>query len=252
MSSGQKMTFRWYYKQRYELPKPDKCTNLYSYAGSQYVGRTNQDHYVMNMRTYGMTNACWAHNWMTDIMFWDAPWEAATKNYPYQQLYPVFYLEYEALVFRPEGGIYYFLNTANQSVLTEPQSQVSLKPLSSYPLVATNWPTADANGIYWGDAGMGFKLTYPDGSQDIFSLTFYVMLSWGPPIGYWSQGNWLGANSTAHALLTQRLEPAGAGDAPRVRVCYKLTDGPSRFPGKVHGRSRQPHQHIYLQRPAPE
>ena len=64
MSSGKKMTFQWYYKQRYQLPLPDECPGYYSYVGSQYLGRTNQDHYVMNSRTWGMTNASWTHNWM--------------------------------------------------------------------------------------------------------------------------------------------------------------------------------------------
>ncbi|MGA2660497.1 MAG: hypothetical protein ABSH34_23605, partial [Verrucomicrobiota bacterium] len=195
MSSGQKMTFRWIYKQRYQLPQPDECPNYYHPICHPYLSRSELDAYLTDMRAYGMTNASWGHNWMADIVFWDAAWESNPAQ-------SVFSLGYEALVFRPEGGIYYFQHTPSQQFLTDPQSLTGLQPLSSYPLVSTNWPTPDASGIYWGNTNMGFRLVYPDGSQDTFSLAFCI--GGTDPFGQ----PW-GNNSTAHALLTQRIDPEG-------------------------------------------
>ena len=68
----------------------------------------------MDMRHFTMTNACWSHNWMMDIAFWDAAWEAnATAYYNMKLPYSVapFQLGYEALVFSPEGGVNYFYST---------------------------------------------------------------------------------------------------------------------------------------------
>src|SRR6202012_2149464 len=48
--------------------------------------------------------------------------------------------------------------------------------------------------------GTGFKLVYPDGSQDVFSLSFYQL-------GLSDITNL--ANSTAHAFLTQKIDPQG-------------------------------------------
>src|SRR5205823_4428131 len=106
----------------------------------------------------------------------------------------------QALVYRPEGGMIYF-DTRSPSGLRDPASQVQLQALSSYPVV-TNIPTADANGIYWGDAGMGVKLVYPDGSRDIFSLTVFGGIQ-NPST---TDGSY---KSTAQALLTQKIDPQG-------------------------------------------
>src|SRR5437660_8164366 len=99
-----------------------------------------------------MTNAAWIHNWMMHVMFWDPVWESKFNGQYLQGIPapPVFSQGYEALVFRPEGGYYYFNSTNGQPVLTDPQSQVTLQPLSGigYPL-ATNHPSFDGNNIYW-------------------------------------------------------------------------------------------------------
>src|SRR5262249_20340206 len=110
---------------------------------------------------------------------------------------------YDALVFRPEGGVWYFHSTTNTTpVLTQAMSQVVLEPLSgtSRPAVPGG-ATADANGIFWGDAGKGFRLIYPDGSQDVFGLCFFTF---GQP-----QPSQPAANTSAHALLTQKIDPQG-------------------------------------------
>ncbi len=205
-SSGQPMVFRWLYKQRYKLPDVDEVPNLYatlplSLGRLWYVTNPYQNY----MRTYGMTNASWGHNWMMDILFWDATWEnlMAGTQPGRQHGTPVFSSGYEALVFRPEGGIEYFSTNSGQVALSEPVSQAGLQPVSSvgYPVVPTNWPSSDSNGFYWGDAGMGLKVVYPDGSQDVFGLTYF-------PAGT-SGGFPNSSNSTAHALLTQRIDPHG-------------------------------------------
>ena len=217
LSSGQKMAFRWHYKQRFEYPKQDQCPNLYTYGGSTGMGRMSEDHYFNDMRTHSMTNAAWGHNWMMEVVVWDTIWESAVLGTSDPlSVAPVFSKGIEALVLRPEGGIYYlqwdYLEAP--SVLTDPQSGVRLEPVSAYPLVPTN-ATPDGNGIYWGDAGMGFALAYPDGSQDIFSLVFYSEPSWAPPTCYrQTRGSppittTTGANSTTHAFLTQRIDPQG-------------------------------------------
>src|SRR5437899_11944832 len=109
------------------------------------------------MRTYGMTNAAWGHNWMMDILFWDQPWETAEDNYLHnsgQLPPPVFSHEWEALVFHPEGAIDYFTSNSTVAQLTQPPSQITLQPASSvgYP-VTSNPQSADTNGYYWGDPG---------------------------------------------------------------------------------------------------
>jgi RHS repeat-associated protein len=216
MSTGQRMVFRWHYKQRYQLPQPDECPTYYSYGSEVGLSRGQGDNYGNYARTWGMTNAAWAHNWMMDVVFWDAPWEQVngigqgngsgyeplgTASAPCQN-------EYEALVFRPEGGIWYFANTN----ATDPVSQTQLQPLSSlgYPTVASQ-RERDGEGIYWGEpATNGFRLLYPDGSQDVLSLTLYLGTLNNPPFD----------NTTARAYLTQRIDPQG-----RVtRVGYEKTN----------------------------
>lgn len=202
LSSGQRMVFRWHYKQRYDLPKPDECPNLYVVPGSSgYLRRADSDYYLVAARTYGMTNAAWSHNWMMDIVFWDPAWEALPTS-----SVDVFSWSYEALVFRPEGGINYFYNTNSQPVLSDPVSQVKLQPLSGlgYPTVGVVL-SADANNIFWGDPGMGFALVYPDGSQDVFGLAYYFFGQPSPPRPYGHRQ----LDTSARAFLTQRIDPQG-------------------------------------------
>ena len=202
-SSGGRMTFRWYYRQRYMLPLGDEIPNLYNVGGpSVRVGVTGINPYQSDMRSYGMTNAGWSHNWMMDLLVWDRDWES--KDITYQNANPPYRPGYEALLFRPEGGMYYFTSNNFSGInLTEAQSKARLLPMSglAYPL-ANGLAGKDTNGICWGDSGMGFKLAYPDGSQDIFGLACYLTLtnSYGTP-AY--------SNSTAHAFLTQRTDPQG-------------------------------------------
>jgi RHS repeat-associated protein len=205
MSSGQRMVFRWQYKQRYQLPRQDECANLYNVAGYTSTPRYLQDLYLFYQRAYGMTNAGWGHNWLMDVVFWDEPWEAVEdadwRAYQIHNPNAVFSQEYEALMFRPEGAIYYFNGAVGNTYgNTDPLRQNSLQPRAGNHPQATNAPSHDGNNIYWGDPGVGFVMNYPDGSQDVFGLSVYDMGS--APGGY-------NVNSTAHAFLTQRIDSNG-------------------------------------------
>jgi RHS repeat-associated protein len=199
MSSGQEMAFKMYYRQRTKLPDADEIP--YSLGHSPYEVYPD----ASNGSTSG-TNASWQHNWSMSIVFWDAQWESGwstlyTNNTDVQisPSYAAFsHTNYEALVFQPEGDIdnYYVTNNGSSSMLQNPQSQARLVPLSGlgYPST-TNNPSADTNGIYWGDPNIGFKLAYPDGSQDVFGLTVYADAAY--------------QNSISRVFLTQRIDPQG-------------------------------------------
>jgi hypothetical protein len=204
-SSGQEMAFKFYYRQRYRVPNLDGGQDYYVYGTS--VPRL-PDEYGYLARNCSITNAAWGNNWMMDIVFWDQTWENNYgNNYGHEP--PVFQDGYQAYVLRPEGGIYYFYtNSSNPSLSSTKDSgtQVWLQPLSTlgYPVVIAQTP--DANGIYWGGSNPqtnGFCLNYPDGSKDIFGLTYFTLSTFagGPQPS--------GANSTARALLTERIDPQG-------------------------------------------
>jgi RHS repeat-associated protein len=200
-SSGDEMVFRFTYKQRYKAPGVDEVPNLYS--SPQNRRQPTKNPYFAYMRTYGMTNASWSHNWMMNILFWDRSWELITPQQK-QWSTTIFSNSFEALVFRPEGSILYFNNTAPSTTASpsDALTQVQLQARSGlgYPTNALG-PSSDTNGVYWGDDGAGFVIVYPDGSQDVFGLSMYLF-----------SGNAqydTVDNSTSEALLTQRVDPYG-------------------------------------------
>jgi RHS repeat-associated protein len=204
-SSGQRMDFRFLYKQNYMLPLSDQCPGYYHLGGGGTV-RNTADAYAKFVRTYGMTNAAWANNWTMDILFWDANWESigtcSTSGCTPPAHPAVFQTGYEALVFRPDGGIYDLGNVGSTS-LADPLTQVGLHSLSglAYPTVGTQ--LHDTNNIYWGEpATNGFTLVYPDGSQDVFSFCYYLM---GTPRANFPPQ----PETTARAQLTKRIDPQG-------------------------------------------
>jgi RHS repeat-associated protein len=187
-SSGQPMSFRFIYRQRYTLPQPDECPNYYQ-PGQAQLPRYVEDPYLsVGMRNFNMTNACWGHNWLMDMQFWDQAYELDSRRTPYSS--------YEALVWRPEGGIYYSgTNVSGQAALLDAQSRVRLQPMSASGRPTTNTAPPGADGFYWGEpATNGFRLLYPDGSQDVLSLCVC------PP------GTGI---TTAHAFLTKRIDAQG-------------------------------------------
>lgn len=192
-SYGGRATFRFTYRQRFKLLEAYECPNYYWIDGvsrPRYVS----DRYATEMRTYGMTNAAWGHNWLMDVVFWDSRWET-NRNDPLWN-HARYETGYEAWVMRPEGGIWYFMtNIDGQTVLGDAASQTRLEPLS-----ALGYPTAVATpagggGLYWGEpATNGFRLVYADGSQDLLSLCL-------SPAG--------AGGTTARAFLTKRIDPQG-------------------------------------------
>ncbi len=199
-SSGQPVVFRWLYKQRYKLPDFDEVPNLYNTLQVRLSAARSPE--VNYMRTYGMTNASWSHNWMMNVLFWDAGWESVMNTNPNTTIKP-YSLGQEALLFRAEGGVDYFYTNSSQAALSNSVSLFSLQPNSAlgYP-VCTNTPSTNSDGTYWGDPGIGFKLLYPDGSQDIFGLSISDAFD--------GSGHYVYPyNSTAHSFLTQRIDPHG-------------------------------------------
>jgi RHS repeat-associated protein len=93
---------------------------------------------------------------------------------------------------------------------------VRLVPLSGldYPYVTYYLPSAPTNEIYWGSTNLGFKLVYPDGGQEVFSLIVYAQSSYQAP--------------TARAFLTQRIDPQGR--ATRVGYEYVIFTNNYRSP----------------------
>jgi len=251
-SSGQEMAFRFYYSQRPKTPDNDEVTysaqlNVRDQISTAY-GPTGAGSFASNCGT----NACWGNNWTMSVVIWDATWDG---NWVESQYNPGVYFGhpsyapysqgYQALVWRPEGGMNYF-NITQSSLATgsptiDPTSQVKLLSVATngYPLVETatrtgmsgyinninltgatpvgtlaiiNLPQHDTNGIYWGDPGVGVKLVYPDGSQDVFGLSAVIMGVIGdgnasPPAG--SGADLTGVASTSRLLLTQRIDPQG-------------------------------------------
>jgi hypothetical protein len=57
---------------------PDECPNFYFDPLITLGNRSTESFYVSDMRTFGMTNAAWGHNWMMNVLFWDAQWDADT------------------------------------------------------------------------------------------------------------------------------------------------------------------------------
>jgi RHS repeat-associated protein len=152
------------------------------------------------MRTYGMTNAAWSHNWMMDIEFWNHQWEAdkVTLGHDPTSQAMVYSNQWEALVFTTEASVYYFAsntfggNLFSSSGLNDAQRRLGIQPRGSLGFPTVSTPLPDANGIYWGNSTNGFNLLYADGSQDVFAISFLA------PAG--------GDQTTAEALLTQRID----------------------------------------------
>jgi len=192
-SSGKDLNFQFFYRTRAQTPLSDESAITALTSGL--------DNYPFGA-TCG-TNALWSHNWNMSVLI------QPTGN----SVTPAYSQGYSALLFRADGGIESYKNlpgTHNYAV--NPSSQATLEDVSGlgYPLVEetfnqtafTNLPSADANGIYWGDLNVGVKLVYPDGSQDIFGLSCY-------PIFTESSLYQISGDPQTRLLLTQRIDPQG-------------------------------------------
>jgi RHS repeat-associated protein len=218
-SAGKNVPIRFTYKQDYMLPQGDQIPSFYgTYFDYSRDREIFTGPYIYNMQnhagipsfygfaeaTNGMTNAAWIHNYQEFMVLWDANWET---NYFVLKTAPTAYsdLSYEALVFMPDGGIDYFTQNQGGQTLnstTQSRDQVSQVQLQAFPNVYKPTPfysgTRDGNGVFWGTGTNGMKLVYPDGSQDVFGLTFWA-----------GGGSSSVPDSTACALLTSKIDPQG-------------------------------------------
>ena len=232
MSSGQEMAFQFYYAQRTRMPDAsaiaahnNNSLDSYSFPG-QATG-------------YGPgsdcgTNASWGNNWTMSIQIWDSQWEAGWNSTYGWHWTPLDYFApysqgYQALVWRPEGSKNYFNVIAGSQSATDPQRLVQIQAVSadgnpvvythySSPNVNSNTPTADASGIFWGDAGVGVKLVNPDGSQDVFGLSAYPTFVPNTNIVHGTTYVSTGITST-RLLLTQRIDPQGRATLIGYELC---------------------------------
>jgi len=191
MSSGKDMDFQLFYRIRPQVPLSDE---------SPITTRTSPYDVHYSFGANCGTNAYWNNNWNMSVLI------QATGN----NVTPAFSQGYSALVFRPDGGVENYTNGVG-TYAKNPSSQVTLKDVCGlgYPLVQetfagtfTNQPTADTNGIFWGDPNVGVTLVYPDGSQDVFGLSAYPIYT----VTYLYQ---VSGVPQMRLLLTQRISPQG-------------------------------------------
>ena len=207
MSSGKDLDFTFYYRQRTTLPSSDEVSALPTQSPYDIYPT------VINCGT----NASWSYNWNLSITIWDPTWESSwvtignTKKPPYAP----YSQGYQVFAWRPEGGINYFNVQSGGTTYIDPKSLTRLTSVTSgqnYPNVCANVgnvqlanaPTPDTNGIYWGNSGVGLKLVYADGAQDVFGLTPFPITDCTIPSTYSTTGA-----SDSRLLLTQRIDPQG-------------------------------------------
>ena len=122
MSSGQEMAFRFYYRQRTQLPGADQVTLPTDWNYRDYPG-------FKNGSTCG-TNASWGLNWNLSVTIWDPVWEtkwSSIVNYtrtppndtPYNDGYNIF-------VWQPEGGIDYYNVPGGGQTAVNPKNNVRI------------------------------------------------------------------------------------------------------------------------------
>ena len=211
MASGEEINYTFYYQQRSSMPAADEMVAV--------PGITNYSGFANSFGANCGTNASWSHNWLMSVIVWDPTWEnswgGGVGTSPHTPPgYQVYSRGYQALVQQPQGGLTYYNVQAGIWRAADPSSLVMLTNASSscsYPVVAEytssgtiNGSSADANGIYWGDTGIGVTLTYPDGSQDIFGITAQSVDDANRP--YFSS---TAGTSAARLLLTRRIDPQG-------------------------------------------
>jgi len=167
LSSGQRMSFRWTYRQRYQVPD---VSTYFQYGDGQFMSGWGRDGFTLSpyrdLRMFGTTNGAWYCNWLSDITFWDYNWEHAWPG-----PFPTLFANCEAFWYRPEGGIIYFPypNYPDNS------SRLKLESSSGLGRPTVETAVADGDGIYWGGTQTnGFRVVYPDGSKDVYGLAFYL------------------------------------------------------------------------------
>jgi RHS repeat-associated protein len=204
-----------------------------------------------------MDSAAWCHNWWSEIVVWDTWFETNPGNGPTLSPMPTptnaycsFSTNYEVLAFLGDGSTLYFQGTNGAGTPNGP-SKVRLEMLTQstnkgpeIPLSQTwngiHWPyQSDSNGVLWVDnPRFGFRLVYPDGSQDVYGFVYLMPWATWPArnglcpyrdlvpsdarcsAGSDGTNHWNAAyDYTARAYLTQRIDPQGR----ITRIGYQKT-----------------------------
>lgn len=259
-SSGQEMTFRWTYKQRGQLDPPwtsrERDALTYSYASTPHVMMRYASDTLLSITNAGgvpvvQPGSSWQHNWWQEITFWDPYLETNIAspaltierdiNYNPTNVFMGFTGNYQGLLFGGDGGAIHF--DINNSTAATASGQVKVQVLnpssSGGPRIpysyedgytgAEDTPYPVSGAFFVTNATYGFKVLFPDGSQDIYglvlwhkNLTNYNGLNYGPPPKQ-------PRVSTASAYLTERIDPEGRatliGYEPKFHNAYNVLSG---------------------------
>lgn len=187
-SKGSFWKFRLTYKQRdYDLDN----TIIYTSNFPDSLSHAPRRH-------LGMTNAAWNHNWMSHIRYLDSAGQNTFEHF-------------NAIVFFPGGGAQRF----SESELNSRQGPASLR-LESLGAIL---PIAPTDGVLevcnTENSTNGFRLIYPDGSQDIYGVALVTSVFGG-----------VSAPAHAEAYLTQRIDAQGR----KTKICYEKATAPGGAP----------------------
>jgi RHS repeat-associated protein len=231
-SSGQKMAFVWTHRNRARLP--DVWYNrLFDEVSQRVMVRMDERFFSSGTSQYRiLTNAVWCHNWWSEIVFWD-PYLESNSTAPSgpsvdqpapnttRAWFPMS-LSYKGFILFGDGSTVGFDQSASSSAASSLKLRVQfLGPTSAnygpeLPVAfdtATNtvspYPTNGAGIVWVSNAQYGFKVIYPDGSQDIYGFVFLDNPGTsGPRTAYRSLQGYT-PNNTSRAFLTARVDPQG-------------------------------------------
>jgi len=180
-SRGESLSFRWTYEQRADFPLPVLG------AVPPKVWGTSPN----------MTNCVWHHNWHSYIRFRDPSWDSTI---PHSFGLPA-YDQVEAFVYGADGGVSVYEIAPGTPTPTDSGSRIKIEKLGLFP--NQFFPPSCQGGrgpdgtITNTDCANGFRLTYADGSQDIYNSVSFDLL-----------GNFSNS-SYGQAFLTFRIDPFG-------------------------------------------
>ncbi len=227
LSSGERMTFRWTYQQRTQLPEAwhrrerNRSEVIPLRIGEVPVNWGDSCQGV----TLVQTNATWSHNWWSGLVLWD-PFQETNSVLPnsyavdYSASPPETYFAYSgaysALALLGEGGVLHYEGpTAGQpNGNGEPRLEVVGPPGAlggpRIPIPVPGWNPYPPNsaGVIWVEQPrFGMRLVYPDGRQDVYGLVFMVGAK---PLCPGGDSLCVGRmENTARLYLTQRIDPQG-------------------------------------------
>ncbi len=180
LSTGEKFSFRFTYKERRSIPSE----------------RT-----MLPTFTARSTNTLWEHNFLSHIQYWD-PWYEARNPGGLPQ-----FSNWTAMVFLPGGGVelYTSNSAAGDVTASDPRRRTRLEQVGSIGknLGYTGFPTNNYLCPSLTNILGGFRLAYPDGSYDWYTLTI--------------PKNTPSLRTRSEALLTMRTDPFGR----TTRICYE-------------------------------